>query len=122
MTTRVSGEDRKKLMAQIKAEYEADETVTVRQIAARIGFSYTATRSMLLAAETVMRPGYCHQDVLASLSHVDPYVIACPDCKAQAGDRCWRKNGMRGKQPHMVRLRTAAVQPGGHPVDTACES
>lgn len=55
MTMHLRGEARARLLADAAARYEAG--ATIRQVADGIGYSYTATRSMLLAAGVRLRPG-----------------------------------------------------------------
>lgn len=53
MTKRLHGPARQALLDSVAARYRAGETI--RQIAAGIGYSYTATRAMLLRSGVVLR-------------------------------------------------------------------
>lgn len=55
MTKRLQGRAREQLLHTVAARYAAGETI--RQVAEAVGYSYTATRSMLLAAGVVLRDG-----------------------------------------------------------------
>jgi hypothetical protein len=54
MTWRLRGPARALLVADVVARYEAGETI--RNIAGSIGYSYTATRNMLVRAGVELRP------------------------------------------------------------------
>lgn len=54
MTARLFGPDRPKVAADLRARYEAGDTI--RAVAAAAGISYSAARDLLREAGTVLRP------------------------------------------------------------------
>lgn len=55
MTQRLRGTARQQLLADVADRYR--QGATIRQIAAAVGYSYTATRAMLLGAGVQLRDG-----------------------------------------------------------------
>jgi hypothetical protein len=109
MTIRLREPERSRVMAELKAGYEAG--AKIRDLAERIGFSYSATRAMLLSAGVVLRPKRC-----ASVDPVPvgsrPLIVACPVCDALPMRRCMDRS-FRLRQPHVKRARLAAVAEAG---------
>lgn len=54
MTARLFGPDRPKVAADLRARYEAGDTI--RAVAKAAGISYSAGRNLLIEAGTVFRP------------------------------------------------------------------
>jgi hypothetical protein len=107
VTLRLREPERSQVLAQIRAEYEAG--AKIREIADRIGFSYTATRCMLLATGAVLRSGHDHpKPRVAVVPGRVVLTVGCDRCGAAEGARCHNEYGMRVKDFHAVRKRKAA--------------
>jgi hypothetical protein len=108
MSTRLQEPERSQVIAEIKAEYE--EGSSIRTLAKRIGFSYTATRAMLLSAGTQLRPRRLFDGTEAAGVDVNPHAVPCGFCGVLAGARCLNTYGMRTARPHAVRRRQAIAE------------
>ena len=100
MTQHLHGAARERLLVEVRGWYA--DGLSIRGIAARTGYSYTATRQQLVAAGVELRPRFVP---VALGTGVDPLQVACPRCEAVAGVRCLVPFGGRARRTHDVRLR-----------------
>lgn len=108
MTQHLHGAARQQLLDDVRGLYAIG--MTIRQIAAQTGYSYTATHDQLLAAGVTLRPrpGERTQSVDNALT------VACPRCGAGVSERCVRSvYGMPSQRIHVGRMRVAAGLPAG---------
>jgi hypothetical protein len=100
MTQHLHGPARQQLLADVRNLYALG--MTIRQIAAQTGYSYTATHRQLLAAGVTLRPK--HGDERVQLREGGPFDVPCPRCHVPVGKPCVSPQGVR-KPTHRARLR-----------------
>ena len=99
MTQHLHGAARQQLLDDVRNLYALG--MTIRQIAAQTGYSYTATHDQLLAAGVTLRSPQKPAIVLSR--DVDPLQVACPKCKAEPGQRCRVEYRGRARRTHAAR-------------------
>lgn len=99
MTQHLHGKARQQLLEDVRNLYLLG--LTIRQIAAQTGYSYTATHDQLLAAGVTLRPPQKPAIVLSR--GVNPLKVACPKCAAESGQRCRVEFGGRARRTHAAR-------------------
>lgn len=99
MTQHLHGKARQELLDDVRNLYALG--LTIRQIAAQTGYSYTATHAQLHAAGVKPRPKSKPAIVLGR--GVNPLKVACPKCEAESGQRCRVEFGGRARRTHAAR-------------------
>lgn len=104
MTQHLHGDARTRLIATVTAHYLAG--ATIRQVAAEVGYSYTAVRNMLLNAGVTLRPK--RGAAVPGEPSGDPLAVACPRCRMPAGRPCIQPSCRPCPAAHKARGRAAA--------------
>lgn len=99
MTQHLHGAAREQLLDDVRNLYVLG--LTIRQIAAQTGYSYTATHAQLLAAG--VKPRSPQKPAITLGRGVDPLKVACPKCGAAAGAVCVVDFGRRARRTHAAR-------------------
>jgi hypothetical protein len=86
VTTILREPARSRVAAQAKADYESG--AIIREVAADIGMSYTATRQLLLSAGVRFRPRFGADARTLSPREADARQRVCSTCKAPVGKGC----------------------------------
>lgn len=103
MTQRLVGPAREQLLADARNLYALG--LTIREIAAQLGYSYGAVRAQLLASGVALRPKHGGRAAWGEAG--DPVAVACPRCGRRAGKACVQVGYGRPRQPHLQRRRAA---------------
>lgn len=99
MTQHLHGAARQQLLDDVRNLYVIG--MTIREIAAQTGYSYTATHQQLAAAGVKFRPK--RRPVIELRSGVDPLKVACPKCGVEPSQECRAEYGGRARRTHAAR-------------------